>query len=59
MGGKPIASFEGDTSVPSESLGYRLGGGGVPFITQLRKATRRALTTSVWETGFAGRVPVP
>src|SRR6266853_533980 len=39
--------------------GQRLGGGGVPFITHSRKATRIRLTSELAGTGFALSVPVP
>src|SRR5689334_16567256 len=59
MPGKPIASFVASTSSPDFSLGHTLSGGGVPFITQLRKCARSAFTVCVCGTGFAGKTALP
>src|SRR5262245_1330837 len=59
MSGKPIASLVASTSVPDASVGHTLGGGGVPFITQLRKCARIAFTVCVWGTGLAGKIALP
>jgi len=46
--------------VPAASVGYRLGGGGVPFVIQLRIASRSTLTSSTSDTGLClGNVPDP
>ena len=47
------------TSFPDASVGYRLGGGAMPFITQLRKCTRIAFTVWAWGTGLIGKRPWP
>ena len=57
--GKPSAALCASASVPCASVGQRLGGGGVPFITQRRKCRRIALTVSVCDTGFGGSVAMP
>src|SRR5215467_7407239 len=59
MSGKPIASLVASTRVPDPSVGQTLGGGGVPFITQLRKCARIALTVCVCGTGLAGKTALP
>src|SRR5213594_3509538 len=61
--GKPIATFVASTRLRSFLgpclSGHRLGGGGVPFITQSRKAARIRLTSPVAGTGLASSVPRP
>ena len=42
-----MASFVGSTRLWSLSVGQRLGGGAMSFITQLRKCTRSAFTVCV------------
>src|SRR5215831_7598895 len=59
MSGKPSASLVESTSVPDASVGHTLAGGGVPFITQLRKCCRIALTVCVCGTGLAGKIALP
>src|SRR6267143_2135781 len=57
--GNPIAAFVGSTRVLSAKVGHWLDGGGVPCITQSRKAARTRLTSPVAGTGLALKVPVP
>src|SRR5262249_61333048 len=58
MSGKPVASLVASTRVPEASVGHTLAGGGVPFITQLRKCARIAFTVCVCGTGLAGKTPL-
>src|SRR5207244_11542106 len=57
--GNPLACCVGSTSVPPASVGQRLGGGGVPCISQLRMARRSTLTSWASGTGFALKMPRP
>src|SRR5262245_34952981 len=59
MAGKPIASRVASTRLPEPRVGQTLGGGGVPFITQLRKCWRIAFTVCVCGTGLAGKSALP
>src|SRR5215475_7737652 len=57
--GNPMACAVASTRSPALSVGYRLAGGSVPFMTQLRKCARMAFTVWVCGIGLAGNTPWP
>src|SRR5690349_24834007 len=63
MVGNPSAALVGSTRRRSffgpRSVGYLLGGGSVPSMTQRRKWARIAFTVGVCGSGLEARMPVP
>lgn len=56
MSGMPRASRVAGTNSPLASVGYRLGGGGVPFTTQATSARVSARVCSACGFGLTGSV---